>query len=316
MSDNDSKDIEKPASRSRRRLLALTAAGVGGAAIGLAGGVALAANGQPPAFPKIEGLRRFEGQSVIITGATSGIGKSTAIAFAAEGAKVAFCGRRADLGEQVAQSIIDAGGTAHFMQADVRSEEQVNKFVDDAIVRHGGLQIAFNNAGVSYDKPVYEMDIAEWDNVQVTNVRGVLLPMKRQIGHMISNGGGHIIVTSSVNVMGVRPGLAAYSASKRAVLALVQTAALEYSDRGIRINAICPGTVDTEMVRRLAGMEGAPDSAWRTMIATWANSNVHGMGRVAQPEEMASAVLAMASPDMTYLNGANFIVDGGMSIRL
>ncbi|GGA53893.1 SDR family NAD(P)-dependent oxidoreductase [Pelagibacterium lentulum] len=311
-----SADDEKPANPGRRRMLGATAVGtVIGAAAGLAGGMALAGGGRPPAAPVFEGRRRFDDQVVLITGATSGIGRAAAEAFAAEGARVAFCGRRETLGAQVEASIREQGGEALYIRADVRDEGEVNAFVDEALAAYGRIDIALNNAGISFSKPMHEISRDEWDDIQNTNVRGVFLAMKAQIPHMLERG-GQIIVTSSVNIVGARPQLGAYNASKRALAGLVQTAALEYAEQGIRVNGICPGATDTEMIRRQAGMMDAPDAVWRTGLGVWGRSNVHGLGRVAAPHEIAAAILAMAAPDMTYLNGSLFFVDGGMTSAL
>lgn len=304
---------DQPTDPVRRRALTV-AAGV--AAASLAGGAALGASASTrPAPVFLDGLKRFDGQSVLITGATSGIGRAAAEAFAREGANVVFCGRREALGREIEQGIRAAGGEAFFIRADVRKAEEIHRLVDQAVQQYGQLDIALNNAGVSFRGAVHETSIEDWDDLQATNVRGVFIAMKYQIPHMLARG-GQIIVTSSVNIVAARPGLGAYNASKRALTGLVQTAALEYGDKGIRINAICPGTTDTEMVRGLAGILDAPDGVAIAALNAWAQSNVSGMKRVASSEEMATAILAMASPEMGYMNGSMVVVDGGMSSAL
>ncbi|WMT86431.1 SDR family oxidoreductase [Pelagibacterium sp. 26DY04] len=311
----DTDKTDKPANPSRRRMLGAAAIGtVAGAAAGLASGMALAGS-TPPQPPILDGRRRFADQTVLITGATSGIGRAAAEAFAAEGARVAFCGRREQLGEEVAAGIRDNGGEALYIRADVREEADVDAFVTQAVQAYGGIDIALNNAGVTFNDPLHEIATADWDDLYATNVRGVFLAMKAEIPHMLERG-GQIIVTSSVNIVGARPGLAAYNASKRALAGIVQTAALEYGGQGIRVNAICPGATDTEMIRRDAGFMDAPDAVWHAGVGAWARSNVHGMQRVASPQEIAAAILSMASPEMTYLNGSLFFVDGGMTSAL
>jgi NAD(P)-dependent dehydrogenase (short-subunit alcohol dehydrogenase family) len=292
---------------SRRALLAL----------GIAASTAAAACAPAaPVLPPAATGRRFEGRRVLITGATSGIGRASAEAFAAEGAHVVFCGRRADRGAEVQAAIRGAGGRADYIRADVRDQAQVAAFTRAAVQRMGGLDIAFNNAGVTVSRPLHEIALADWDNVIDTNVRGVFLAMQAQIPVMLEQGRGTILVTSSANAAGSRPNLGCYNASKKALLGLVETAALEYGPRGIRVNAICPGVVDTAMIRRQAGMESAPDPVWNAGLGVWANQNVHAFHRPASAAEMARAVLALASDDMGYMTGAAVYVDGGMAAAL
>jgi len=300
----------------RRRALGVAGGVVMGATAGLVGGAVLGASASTrPAPVFLSGLKRFEDLVVVVTGATSGIGRAAAEGFAREGAKVVFCGRREQLGQEVEQAIRDSGGEAHFIRADVRHEDQIRHLITATVQRYGGLDIALNNAGVSFRGAIHETSVEDWDNLQSTNVRGVFLAMKHQIPHLLERG-GQIIVTSSVNIVAARAGLGAYNSSKRALTGLVQTAALEYGERGIRVNAICPGTTDTEMVRGLAGLLDAPDGVAVATLNAWAQSNVAGMKRMASSEEMASAILAMASPEMRYMNGSMVIVDGGMSSAL
>lgn len=307
---------DAPENPSRRRALGTAAiSAAAGAVVGMVGGVALRASTAPHVPQTVSGLRRFDGKVVLVTGATSGIGRAAAKAFAREGAKVAFCGRREALGADVMREIKDAGGDALYIRSDVRHEEQVASFVQRAVQAFGGIDIALNNAGVSFSSLLHETSVADWDNLEATNVRGVFLAMKYEIPHLLKRG-GQILVTSSVNIAAARPKLGAYNASKRAIAGLVQTAALEYADQGIRVNAVCPGATDTEMIRRQAGMMDVPDAAWRAALGLWAKSNVHGFKRVAEPEEIASAILAMASPEMEYMNGAMIFVDGGMTAAL
>ncbi len=147
-------------------------------------------------------------------------------------------------------------------------------------------------------------------------MRGTFLCMKAQLPIMAAQGSGSIVVTSSVQSIATRAGSAAYSASKRALVGLVQVAALEYGSQGIRINALCPGTVDTELVRRQAGAENLPEAAWAVAALQWGQANAHGIQRMATPSQMAQAALWLASDEMVYLNGAAIVVDGGMTAAL
>ncbi|RBM20965.1 oxidoreductase [Prauserella sp. PE36] len=285
---------------SRRAVLG-GAAGVGA----VAGLTALA----PSAAAQPSPARPFEGKIVQITGATSGIGEATARAFAAAGAKVAFCGRRRQLGREVERTIREAGGEATYLHADVRDPRSVQRFVDGAVRRYGGLDIAFANAGVQYAARLHETTLEQWDDLMATNARGVFLAMKYQIPHLIDAGGGQIIVNSSVGAVVGRPELSLYQASKQAIQALVRSAALEYGEQGIRVNAILPGITDTPMIRP----PELDDPTWEQAKAALGQLNVDGLKTVASADQIAQAVLAMAAPGFGYLTGVSLPVDGGVA---
>jgi NAD(P)-dependent dehydrogenase (short-subunit alcohol dehydrogenase family) len=302
-------DDDKPSS-SRRAVLRTAAVGAAALAGGLVGGV-LAAPLKPVTVIERTNRPRFAGKVVLITGATSGIGRAAAIQFAAEGGKVAFCGRRENLGHDVERQIRQAGGDATYIRADVRVENDVKAFVDQTVVRYGRLDVAFNNAGITLEKPLHEYTAAEWDDVVGTDLRGVFLAMKYEIPHMLAGGGGTIVVTSSSNEISTAPKRGPYSASKRGLIGLVQSAALDYAQHNIRINALVPGTTDTAFVRRVAGMEDAPDAVWEIGAAEWAKAHVPGLQRMAKPEEIAAAALTLASDDHPYMTGSSLVIDGG-----
>ncbi|MBN8939988.1 MAG: SDR family oxidoreductase [Rhizobiales bacterium] len=295
---------------SRRLVLVSAAAGTVAGVAGLAAGLSLGQAARP-AQQRPSGLRRFENKVVLVTGATSGIGQAAAKAFAAEGAKVAFCGRREQLGRDVEAEIRWNGGEATYIRADVRSERDVKAFVDGAVGKYGRLDVAFNNAGITLEKPLHELTADEFDDVAHTNLRGVFLSIKYQVPHMIAGGGGSIVVTASSNAIATQARRSAYSASKRALIGLVQSAALDYAPQGIRINALVPGTTDTALVRRAAGMENVPDAVWRAGAAQWARSNVPGLGRMATADEIAAFALVLASDDHAFMTGAALVIDGG-----
>ncbi len=259
----------------------------------------------------VSGRQRFLNKVIIITGATSGIGRAAALQFAAEGGKVGFCGRRENLGAQVEAEIKSRGAEGMYIRADVRKESDVKAFVDRVVQQSGRLDVAFNNAGITLEKPLHEYTSEEWDDVLHTNLRGAFLAMKYEIPYMLANGGGNIVVTSSSNAIATTEKRSAYTSSKRGLVGLVQCAALDYAEKGIRINALIPGTTDTQLVRRAAGMENVPDAAWELLAAQWAKSHVPGLGRMAKPEEIAAFALALASDDFPYMTGAQMVMDGG-----
>ncbi|MGW0245910.1 SDR family NAD(P)-dependent oxidoreductase [Nocardia goodfellowii] len=296
---------------NRRKLFGMTAAGLAaGTAAGLAGGIALGADSNPPRAQH-GGMRRFADQVVLITGGTSGIGAAAARQFAAEGARVAFCGRRVERGQAVEREIRAAGGEATYLRADVLVESEVRDFVETAVRRYGGLHVAFNNAGITIQKKLHEYSADDFDRVVGTSLRGVFLSMKYQVPHMLRSGGGTIVVTSSSNAVATDAGRAAYTAAKRGLVGLVQSAALDYAADGIRVNTLVPGTTDTELVRRAAGMESLPDDAYQALMKQWAKANVPGLGRLATADEIAAFALTLASPEHPYLTGAQLVIDGG-----
>jgi NAD(P)-dependent dehydrogenase (short-subunit alcohol dehydrogenase family) len=295
----------------RRAVLRSAAIGAVGLVAGLTGGVELGSSTHSKAPQNPGNRRRFEGKVIAITGATSGIGRAAAEAFAAEGGKVAFCGRREELGREVQSRIRAEGGSATYIRADVRDETQVKSFIDHTVSIYGRLDVAFNNAGITLERPLHEYAAAEWDDVVNTNLRGVFLAMKYEIPYMLAGGGGNIVITSSSNAIATTEKRSAYSASKRGLIGLVQSAALDYAQHGIRVNALIPGTTDTALVRRSAGMEHVPDGVWELALNQWAHAHVPGLQRVAQPEEIAAFALVLASNDLPYMTGAQLVMDGG-----
>src|SRR5262245_56579001 len=301
---------------NRRRVLGSTALGAtAGLAVGLAAGVAVALPPKLPPVPPQPGRRRFDGKVVVITGATSGIGRAAALAFAAEGGKVVFCGRRTALGQEVERDIKAAGGEALYAKADVLVEDEVRAFIDRAVAAYGRLDVAFNNAGITIEKPLHEYTADEWDRVNNTNLRGVFLAMKYEIPHMLKAGGGSIVVTSSSNAIATQAKRSAYTAGKRGLVGLVQAAALDYAQQGIHVNTLIPGTTDTPFLRKAAGMENMPDAVWRVGLNQWVKNNVPGIGRLATAEEVANLALTLASDEHPFMTGAQIVIDGGKTAK-
>jgi len=304
---------DKP-SITRRHIIGGTAMSAAGVGLGLAAGAMLGTSSAPPAPVVIAGRRRFAGKVVLITGATSGIGRAAAIQFAAEGGKVAFCGRRAGLGRELEEQIRAAKAEAIYIRADVRSENDVRELVERTVSHYGRLDVAFNNAGITLEKPLHEYTVAEWDDVVNTNLRGVFLSMKYEIPHMLAGGGGNIVVTSSSNAIATTQGRSAYTAAKRGLVGLVQSASLDYVAKNIRVNTLIPGTTDTPLVRRVAGMENAPDSVWQLAAAEWAKSHIP-LRRMATAQEVAAFALTLASDEHPFMTGAQMVIDGGKTAQ-
>jgi NAD(P)-dependent dehydrogenase (short-subunit alcohol dehydrogenase family) len=317
---NEPEDEQSPAEHtssraSRRSLLISGASATAAAVIGVAAGIDVGRHEVPLAPHGPSSRQRFTGRIVMITGATSGIGRAAAIAFAREGAKVTFCGRRDMLGHEVEREIRDQGGTARYFHADVRIEADVQRFVDFTVAQFGRLDVAFNNAGITLEKSLHEYSSNEWDDVLHTNLRGAFYAMKYQIPVMLAGKGGNIVVTSSSNAIATQAKRGAYAASKRALVALVQAAALDYGAQNIRINAILPGTTDTALVRRVGGMESFPDALWQAAAAEWAKSHAPVLGRMANPDEIAQFALTLASDEHPFLTGAALVIDGGKTAQ-
>ncbi|WCN04715.1 SDR family NAD(P)-dependent oxidoreductase [Streptomyces sp. M92] len=251
-------------------------------------------------------MNRFTGKTVLVTGAGSGLGRAIALAFAAEGASVVAAGRTAATLRETAGLIERAGGTAAAVTADVTDSGQLRNLVRESVVRFGGLHIAVNNAGILRGTvPVGEVSEEDWDAVLRTNVTGVWLAMKHQIAHMKDHGGGAIVNISSNLGAHLRiPNAAAYVTSKAAVSALTRAAALDHIHQGIRVNAVSPGASAAPM--SLLPGESEADRAERVKTE-------NPLGRVAEAEEVAAAVLYLASPAAGAVVGADLVVDSGAS---
>jgi NAD(P)-dependent dehydrogenase (short-subunit alcohol dehydrogenase family) len=245
----------------------------------------------------------LQGKVALVTGGTSGIGRETAIQLAQAGAKVVVAGRRTEEGNAVVEEIVSAGGEAHFVKTDVTQEDQVQCLVDETVQRYGRLDIAFNNAGIEQTGLVTEFTEVEYRKVFDINVLGVFLSQKYEIPAMLKSGGGSIINTSSILGHIAMPGAAIYNASKHAVEGITKTTALELAGQGIRVNAVAPGAIATDMIDRFAGDKNSEN---RRQLAAQ-----HPMGRLGQAKEIAAAVLYLASDAASFTTGISLPVDGG-----
>ena len=250
-------------------------------------------------------MNRFVDKVVLVTGGGSGIGRATALKFASEGASVMIGNRNEALGQETVDWIQKAGGTASFYKTDVTQPDNLKALVEHTLNTYGGLHAAFNNAGV--DDPqamIPDQTEATFDLVMNVNVKGVWYSMKYEIEHMIANGGGAIVNTSSIAGLIGFPGHAPYVASKHAVLGLTKTAALEYAKQGIRVNAVCPGAIETPLLDNFTG----GDSGTREYM-----ESLHPIGRLGQPHEIADAVVWLCSDDASFVLGQGITVDGGFT---
>jgi NAD(P)-dependent dehydrogenase (short-subunit alcohol dehydrogenase family) len=255
-------------------------------------------------------MQRFKGKTVIVTGGSSGIGRHTAIAFGAEGANVAIAARRESEGRQVAEEIETAGGKALFIKTDVSDTASVKALVERTIATFGRLDCAFNNAGIGGDAMLPTADHTEenWDRVLDVNLKGTWLCMKHEIPAMLKSGAGAIVNNSSAyGLTASTVGHAPYAVAKHGVIGLTKTAAVEYARHGLRVNAVCPGWTHSELVD--PALEAFPDQLNKLI------DNDVPMGRVADPIEIARAVLWLCSAEASFVTGHALSVDGGWMAR-
>lgn len=247
-------------------------------------------------------MASLSGKVAIVTGGSSGIGKATAIAFAREGAKVVVASRREKEGQETVKQVQSAGSEGFFIKTDVSKETDVSAMVEKTIATYGHLDYAFNNAGIEQiPTPLVEQTEETFDQVMDINVKGVWLCMKHQIPQMLVSGGGAIVNMSSIAGMIGAPGLPIYVASKHAVLGLTKSVALEYAKEGIRINAVCPGMIETDLLDRAFANQEVKER----LIA------MHPIGRVGKPEEIAEAVVWLCSDKASFVTGQSLPLDGG-----
>ncbi|HET9214563.1 MAG TPA: glucose 1-dehydrogenase [Gaiellaceae bacterium] len=248
-------------------------------------------------------MGRLDGKVVVITGAAGGIGREAALLFSAEGARVCVADVSPEAGEQTAAECSDA----FFQRVDVTDGESVQAMYAATVARYGGIDVLYNNAGVmpADDASILETEEEAWQRVQDVNTKGVYLCCRHGIPHLLERGGGSVInVASFVALMGAATSQISYTASKGAVLSMSRELAVEFGGRGVRVNALCPGPVETPLLMRL--FDETPGALERRLVHL-------PMGRLARAEEIAYGALFLASDESSYVNGATFLVDGGLT---
>lgn len=252
---------------------------------------------------------KLEGQHAIVTGSTSGIGRAIAELFAREGARVVITGRDAERGEAVVQDIRSLGGEALFVAADLTQEEDAVRLVERARAAYGPVDVLVNNAGAVFAGTIPETDLATWNRIFHTNVTSAYLMCRLVLPEMVERGAGSIVnIGSEVAMKGV-PKRAAYAAAKAAIIGLTRALAADHSPQGVRVNCICPGTIETPLVRGLIESSPDPEQVRQQMLAR------RFLPFLGMPGDVAAAALYLASSDARFVTGAVLTVDGGGSIK-
>jgi NAD(P)-dependent dehydrogenase (short-subunit alcohol dehydrogenase family) len=260
------------------------------------------------ALPGARRLMRLAGRSAVITGASAGIGRACALRFAREGARLVIADRQAESGLALAREIAGAGGDCLFVEADVSTRAGAERPVDACIERHGGIDILFCNAGVTLPKLLPDSTDEEIERVLAVNLFAAIHGARRAVPRMLAQPrGGTMLFTASKTGLVAQTDSPVYCASKGAVVMLAKALALDYATRGIRVNALCPGIIDTPMLREFADARPDPEAAWTTYVAA------QPMGRLGTAEECADAAVWLVSDEASFVTGVALPIDGGFT---
>ena len=250
--------------------------------------------------------KRMENKVALVVGGSTGIGRATAVAFAKAGAKVVVASRGEKRGQETVELVKQAGTEGLFIQTDVSDKSSVKNLIEQTINKYGRIDAAFNNAGIEgKTAPLIETDEDDFDSIINVNLKGVYLCLKYQIAAMLETGGGAIVNTASIGGVIGFPNTAIYCASKHGVIGLTKTAALELAKSNIRVNAIAPGAVQTDLLNRMSGGEEAAEAIAQAIPN----------GRISSPDEISGAVIWLCSDEATYVNGHTLVIDGGFTIQ-
>jgi NAD(P)-dependent dehydrogenase (short-subunit alcohol dehydrogenase family) len=252
-------------------------------------------------------MGKLDGKVILVTGGSTGIGRASCFLFGREGARVVFCGRRADEGAKTEAELRAKGYQAVFRQADISKAAQVEKLIAEIAAEYGRLDGAFNCGGVDGVKAsLIDTTEEDWDSIVGINLKGTFLLLKNEIKQMLVQGGGTIVNMSSVCAVIARPGRVAYNASRHGVDALTKTAALEYASKGVRVNAVSPGSVRTDIFYRSTGGDPAREALY---------AQGHPLGRIGEPEEIAKAALWLLTEAPEFMVGHTLMLDGGFTLQ-